>query len=96
MSPRGALRLRLGREADRVAARIADTILDPEVSGVVASRLALEAIEAVDPQAELTATVSMPDTIEGVDALTPAALLTLAARMGLEPSPLPALGAEPA
>lgn len=73
-----------------MAARIADTILDPDTPALAASRLALDAIEQVDPGVELTASVSMPDTLEGVDTLTPAALLALAGRMGIEPDPLPA------
>lgn len=86
--------MRLAQDAERVADRVVGTVLDPDTPALAASRLALDVIEAVDPQAELTASVTVPDTLEGVAALTPAALLSLAATLGIEPSPLPALGAE--
>jgi hypothetical protein len=89
LSPRGALRLRLSQDAVRVADRIAGTILDPDTPALAASRLALDAIEQVDPGIEASVSVSVPDTLEGVEQLTPSALLALASNLGIEPDPLP-------
>ena len=89
--PRAALRMEAMRRADALAARAVDAALDPQASPVAAGNLALRLIEAVDPAEKATLEVSIPSSVEAVEQLGPAALLSLAAQLGISAGdPLPA------
>ena len=85
------MRMEAMRRADALATRAVDAALDPQASPVAAGNLALRLIEAVDPAEKATLEVSIPSSVEAVEQLGPAALLSLAAQLGISAGdPLPA------
>jgi hypothetical protein len=87
-TPRGVLRALAFVEAERIAGRVVGAVLDPRTPADRAARLGMDLIDAVDPQATLTATASMPSTPEGVADLSLSQLLTIGQEMGI-PLPTP-------
>lgn len=86
-TPRGVLRAHAYVEAERIAARVVDAVLDENVAPAVAARLGLDLIDTVDPQATMTASVTAPSTPEGVAELSLSQLLAVGQSMGIDPSP---------
>jgi len=74
-------------EGERVAAAALDGALNPALSPAARSATALKLIDAVDPQAKLTATLTVPSDPEGVSALSLAELDQLALQAGLDSAP---------
>lgn len=83
-------------EAERIAGRVVGAVLSPQTPDVQAAKLALDLLQAVDPQATATLSAEVPTTPEGVAKLGISQLLTLGEQMGIPlPSPSPNGSIEP-
>lgn len=84
-SPRGLLKLAANREAERLAWRAVDAALDPSLPSDRAVSTVLSLIEAVDPQAHVELSTSLPEG--GIGGMSLAQLVSFAEANGI---PLPA------
>lgn len=87
-TPRGVLRAVAYVERERIAARVVDAVLDPNVPSARAADLGMKLIDVVDPPLQATLTGPVPSTPEGVASLSLSQLLTIGESMGIDPSPL--------
>ena len=74
-------------EAERIAARVIDGVLDPNVPSARAADLGLKLIDVVDPPMLATVTGPVPTTPEGVADLSLSQLLAVGQQLGIDPSP---------
>lgn len=77
-------------ESERIASRVLDGVLDPDVPSHAAATLGLKLLDAVDPLLGVEVTGPLPSTSEEVGKLSISQLLAVGQQLGIESTTLDA------